>query len=398
MKRMLKSVQEIKLAFLQYHKKRGYRIFGSFPLVLDDPTVMFVNATITPFKHWFTDPAENPENYALIQRCFRMGGASELDSVGIDPYYHTFFEMFGSGIFNINHTEAIQYLLDLLITLNLDKERLYFTIPNDRKFKKGLEINGISKSRIFILETNGVFWQEWKFGKFGPVGKGLTVIYSHSDKEINSVNQMTTNPDRFIELLNLIYIYGQEAQDGKIVPVANSGFDLGGGIERFAATIQECNNYQIDSIKPFVKIITELFENQDYDLDEATARILTDHLRAICILIDEGLNPSNKKHGYVLKKLIRRSLELVWISANQIISIEIPTEKFCERLGLNVINTSNIIREEDEAFRGTIQRAEHILKKQPNIHPDVLWDTYGLSPKLARVLRKKERKNGQQRN
>lgn len=389
-------VQEIKAMLLQYHRERGYKIFRSFPLVSDDPTIMFVNATITPFKSWFTNPDEEPKNYALIQRCFRIGGANELDSVGVNPYCHTFFEMFGSGTFALSHMEAIQYLLELLDILGLEKQRLYFTIPNDSKFKSSLTINSIGQSHIFTLENNGVFWQEWRFGEFGPVGKGLTVIYSRSEEKVQSIGQMATDPDRFVELLNLIYVYGQEAQDGKAVPVPNPGFDLGLGIERLAAVLQGCDNYQINTIRPFVEIVVNFFRSQGYNLDETVTRILTDHFRAICVLIDEGLKPSNKKHGYALRKLIRRCLELAWYSAGQIVSTEILIERFCDQLGqCGVQRTSRsiivtIFKEESRALCKVIQKAKRILEKQPDVHPDVLWDTYGLSPKLATIIKRKE--------
>lgn len=388
------KANEIKKILLDYHAKKDYKIFESFPIISQDPTVMFTNAAITPFKHYFTNLNKSPRNYALIQKCFRMGGASELESVGNNPYSHTFFEMFGSGTFETNHTEIIRYLLELLDVLEIEKQRLYFTIPDDAEFENALAQNNINSSNVFIINNNDFFWQEWRFGKLGPVGKGLTTIYSRSNKRVLSVNQMIANPDQFIELLNLIYIYGKQTRESKIAPISNLGFDLGIGIERLTAVLQKCNTYQIDSIKPLVEIINVFSKDKDYKINELTVRIIADHLRAICVLINEGLKPSNKKQGYVLRKLIRRYLELVWISTDRDISMKKMIEKFCIQLiqcddGKNSFSSSVIIKtieKENKALNRIIKKAKSILEKQPDIPADILWNTYGLSQNLARSM------------
>lgn len=391
------SVKDIKSILLQCHKERGYQLPDSFPIVSSDPTIMFVNATITPFKHFYSsDPEIQRYNYAFVQRCFRLGGASELDLVGTNPYYHTFFEMFGSGTFGINHREAIEYLLELLATLKIEQQRLYYTVPSRENFRSALVANGVSENHIFTLENNSTFWQEWKFGKLGPVGYGLTAIYSRSLETVNSVDQMALDIDRFVPFLCLIYVAWEETSDDRIIPITNPGFDLGIGIERLAAVLQKCNTYQIDSISPLVAVVTHYLSSVTSRVDEKITRIVADHLRAICMLIDEGVLPSNKKHGYALRKLIRRCLELVWNSAGQVILTEILIERFCDQLeqcsGQRIPCSAivNVVKEESQALYKVIQKAKRILEKQPDIHPDVLWDTYGLSSKLVTVIKRKE--------
>lgn len=392
------SVEQIKTVLLEYHRKKGYKIFKSFPLVSDDPTVMFTNSTITPFKKWFTDSSIKPQNYALVQNCLRVGGADELNLVGFNPYYHTFFEMFGSGTFAVSHEEAIYYLLEIVDYLNFEKSRVYFTIPEEeeREFYKALRGNGIEQSHIFTLGDNDLFWQEWKFGKLGPVGRGLTVIYSQTDI-VRSVREMTEKPEQFVELLNLIHIYGQETEDGAIISVAQPGFDLGVGIERLAAALQGCNNYQIDSIGPLAEIVHGFLVNQGMGFDESIIRVCTDHLRAICILISEGLSPSNKEHGYVLRKLIRKFLEFVWIALGRIIQVETVVESFAERFnhcGIQakvspLIVTTSVI-EESLAFRRAISRGRNIVRRRSDIPSKILRDTYGISRELIYLLEKEE--------
>lgn len=391
------SVEWIKSVLLDFHKKRGCMIFNSFPLVSRDPTVMFVNATITPFKHFFVND-ERPENYAFIQRCFRMGGASELELVGTNPYYHTFFEMFGSGVFSIDYKEAVKYLLDLLVFLTLEKDKTYFAVPNETDFRNNLVANGIEPSMIFDMGDNNIFWQEWRFGKLGPVGKGLTVIYSRSPGRINSLEQVIKGSDEFIELANLIHVYGQEIENGNIIPLKNPGFEFAVGIERLAAVLQNCNNYQIDSIGPLAELVASFLEKEGSRPNETVIRLLTDHLRSICILTNEDIKPSNKRHGYVFRRLIRKTLEKSWTTVGQIYPVESLAEQFCRKFNqlngekISPDKVAGVITKETKVFLETIERAKRVLGKNPAVSPAVLLDTYGLPETLIHILEKGEGK------
>lgn len=392
------TVQEIKTVLLKFHKDRGYRLFESFPLIPNDPTVMFVNATITPFKSWFADNSIRPENYALIQKCLRMGGASDLDSVGINPYYFTFFEMFGSGTFRITHDEAVSYLLELLTVFGIEKKQLYFTIPDSEKFHAALIKNEVEDTKIFRLTENGYFWQEWKFGVPGPLGHGLTVIFSRYSEKVKLIEQLTSDQDQFVELLNLIHVHSQSLPDGEIVPIANPGFDLGVGIERLAAVLQRCDAYHIDAVLPLVQTIKDYLSDQKGKADDNVARICTDHFRAIYVLLAEKLTPSNKSHGYVLRKLMRRFIETIWAS----IGSTAPTRGLVERLSYTLeshgyvtgidrcTDVADTIDEEEVTLLGIFQRAEKIIRQHPDAPPQTLYDTYGISGTLLALIQQKQ--------
>lgn len=384
------KVQEIKSRLLDFHKDRGYKVFDPAPIVSNDPTVMLLNATITPFKSCFTCSTTQPENYALIQGCLRMGGANELEDVGINPYYFTFFEMFGSGTFDTTHKKAVIYLLELLDELGIEKERFYFTVPTNGRFYEALRQNRVKKARIFQLTENDHFWQEWKFGVPGPVGHGLTVIFSRSSKRVVSVEQLTENQEQYVELLNLIHVHSQILPDGKLAPIPNSGFDLGVGIERLAAVIQGCNSYQIDTLLPLVKTAKDFLSAQKKDVNGAAARICADHFRAIYVLLAQGLIPSNKGRGYILRKLIRRFLETVWLSVNNPIPVLRLTQKMSaafegKGLAVGISRYDSIpekIQKEEKALLAILQRADKIIKQHPGVSSQVLHDTYGISKTL----------------
>ena len=381
------TVYKIKSALTEFHRNKGYRIFDSFPLISEDPTVMFVNATITPFKSWFTDGSIQPDNYALIQGCLRMGGASELDTVGVNPYYFTFFEMFGSGTFRTTHKEAVSYLLDLLVELGIEQQNLYFTIPAEQKFLEALKRNGIKEERVFQLSKNDYFWQEWKFGVPGPVGHGLTVVFSRSLERVESVEQLANNQDRYIELLNLIYIHSQSTSKGEVISIPNPGFDLGVGIERLAAVLQNCDSYHIDNISPLVETVREFLLMYNKKADEITARICADHFRAIYVLSAQGLTPSNKGPGYVLRKLIRRFLEAIWSFIGKPKSTRELTQHLSEVFesqgsasGISGrIDVVDKVLGEEKSLSSIVQNTQKIIRKHPETSPQILYDTYGIS-------------------
>lgn len=391
---MYYSTKKIKTILLNFHKNRGYKIFESFPLVSIDQTVMFVNATITPFKSWFTDDSIRPRNYALVQRCLRMGGASKPDFIGINPYYFTFFEMFGSGTFHTTHDEAVSYLLELLAAFGIERKQLYFTIPASKEFRAALKKIGIKTTRIFQLTENDYFWQEWKFGVPGPVGHGLTVIFPRSSEKIESIEQLTSNQNQFVELLNLIHVHSQSLPDGGLVPIANPGFDLGVGIERLAAVLQGCDAYHIDTVLPIIQAVKDFLSEQKGEADDNVARVCADHFRAIYVLLAEKITPSNKGHGYVLRKLMRRFIETAWTSIGNTAPIRGLVERLSHTLeshgyvtGIDrFADVADRISKEEAALLSILKRAEKIIRQHPDSPPQKLYDTYGISGTLLALI------------
>lgn len=389
-----KMTHEIVSAFLGYHQKRGYKIFKSFPLVSEDPTVMFVNATVTPFKRWYAEQSGPEGNFALVQKCFRLGDTSGLSLIETNPYYFTFFQMCGSGIFGIKHAEAVGYLLDVLLcVIGLKKEKLLFVAPDDTEFLPALKTNDIDEKNIFVIRENGFFWQEWRFGKLGLVGNGLTVVHSRSEQKA-SLQSMESDHDCYVDLLNLIYIYGQEAEDGRVIPIPHPGFDFGMGLERIASVMQGCDGYNIDSVKPLVDVVSQFASDRGLEMEIGTLRLLTNHLRSICLLSDEGVIPSNKKHGYTLRKLVRHLLELIWSKARITMPIDELVVSFAGQLGkcgliLRCPTSSicTVIAEEAEALQRVIASAKNLLKHRPGISAEFLRDTHGLPPALLPLLK-----------
>lgn len=392
------SVREIKSLLLSFHSKRGYKIFESFPLVANDPTVMFTNATVTPFKSWFTDFNAKSCNFALIQRCFRAGGSSSMNEIGRNPNAHVFFEMFGTGTFGIDHIMAVKHLFELLDLMGIERERLYFTIPVGDDFRVGLETNGVSSRRIYSIEDNSVFWCKWQFGKYGPTGNGLTAIYSLRGEDNVPLDRLEAEDGSFIEFLNLIHIYGQEDRDGSIVPTINPGFEIGMGIERVATILQNCDGYQVDNVHPLIEAVAKYFSDNCFITDVVISRICAEYLRGICVLSGEGLLPSNKGAGYVFRKIIRRLLENIWLASGKPVFVEELIREFVcimnshdSSLRISESIVVDVLQKEYILFGEVLNRGIVIIQKNPNVSERILLDTYGLSPSLIQLIKKEDK-------
>lgn len=387
------SIEEIKRLLLEFHEARGFKVFESFPLLSNDSTVLFTNAAITPFKGWFTDCKIEPYNFALIQKCFRPGDSANDYEAGFDAKTQTFFEMFGVGMFGINHEMAIGHLLKVLTAVGLDTSKLYFTIPRDDDFQQGLIANNVRTDRIFVINGNESFWCHWRFGKHGLVGRGLTVVYSKNEMNILNVEQLVS--ENCVELLNLIFIFGQENRLGEVIAATNPGFEIGIGIGRIASILQDCDDYAVDNIDPLMVVLREYFYNLNIRADIRALRLMIDYLSAVCVLVSEGLLPSSKSAGYVLRKIIRRFTEHVWQAfGRSIFAVEL-IEKFVNQfrilnpdINLNEPDIMSVLRHENGSLERVLSRGVKFIQRHPDSNYAVLLDTYGLSPILINLAKK----------
>lgn len=383
-------IKQIKESLLAYYQARGFTLYESFPLATDDPTVLFTNATITPFKHFFGDRDATPHNYALVQRCLRVGGgAGELETARADPNYSSFFEMFGSGLFDCSHRTATEYFLDMLVHIGLPKVSLRFTVPEATMFTTALVECGVDESSIFAINENSEFWQEWRFGKDDLIGKGITAIYANDDARVVSIDGMANAPQSFVEIGNLIHVYGK-AEGERVVSISHEGFDVGMGVERLAIILQGKTLYELAPFYELVELIAKHIKVLGgKDADSGTLRVVVDHFRSINALIQEGLRPGNKQQAFVLRKLIRSLLETLWLSVGRIMSSVEIVHAFAE---LDVPGSTalvtKVVCEEERIFRRTLERGRNVLAKNPSLDPEILKGTYGIRQSLLPLLQK----------
>lgn len=378
---------DIKRTMIRYHRDRGFVLYDTFPLISDDPTVLFTNATITPFKHFF-DSDIIPHNYALVQHCLRLrSSAGELETARANPNHSSLFEMFGSGLFGCDHKEALVYFIGMLSAVGLSVRNLRFVVPESGPFFDALLASGIAKSSIFTIDKNGEFWHEWRFGKNGLIGSGLTAIFARNNTEVKSVDEMVVDPETFVEIGNLIHIYGK-VNDNDILPIPHEGFDVGIGTDRLAIILKDKSLYELYPFKGLMEIVTTQMDLLvDNSVDSGTLRVIVDHLRSIDALVQEGLRPGNKQHAFVLRKLIRSLLEIVWVSAQRIVSPSVMIVAFARHDALDVATVvENVVSEEERTFLKVLEQGRKVLAKNPGFDPETLKSTYGIRQSLIPLM------------
>jgi alanyl-tRNA synthetase len=308
------GVNDIRESFLSFFEKQGHTRRASAPLVpQNDPTLLFVNAGMVPFKNIFTG-AETPfaPRATTSQKCVRAGGKhNDLDNVGYTARHHTFFEMLGNFSFGDYFKEqAIQYGWDLVTKeFGLDPKRLLVTVyaEDDEAAALWKKIAGLPDDRIIRIATSDNFWS---MGDTGPCGPCSEIFYDHGDKIPGGPpGSPDEDGDRFIEIWNLVFMQFDQSSDGSRTLLPKPSIDTGMGLERIAAVLQGVhNNYEIDLFANLIKAEEDLYGAKAAGDHLASLRVIADHLRTSAFLIADGVLPSNEGRGYVLRRIMRRAM------------------------------------------------------------------------------------------
>ncbi|MEY2335327.1 alanine--tRNA ligase [Acidithiobacillus ferrianus] len=308
--------QAIRQTFLDYFVEQGHQIVPSSPLIpRNDPTLLFTNAGMVPFKDVFLGLESRPYRRAVSsQRCMRAGGKhNDLENVGYTARHHTFFEMLGNFSFgDYFKREAIAFAWRFLTErLGLPPERLWITVYEEDHEAAALWINeiGIDPQRLSRCGEKDNFWS---MGDTGPCGPCSEIFYDHGPHIPGGPpGSPEADGDRYIEIWNLVFMQFDRDSGGTLTPLPKPSVDTGMGLERLAAVLQGVhNNYETDLFKPLIAAATEI-SGQVYGGEEATdtsLRVLADHIRACGFLITDGVLPANEGRGYVLRRIIRRAV------------------------------------------------------------------------------------------
>ncbi|MFL6760525.1 alanine--tRNA ligase [Sphingomonas sp.] len=307
------STNDIRRGFLDYFEKSGHARVPSAPLVpQNDPTLMFVNAGMVPFKNVFTGLETRPyKTAASSQKCVRAGGKhNDLDNVGYTARHHTFFEMLGNFSFGDYFKDrAIELAWNLLTKeWGVSPDRLTATVyhTDDEAFDLWKKISGLSESRIIRIPTKDNFWA---MGDDGPCGPCSEIFYDHGDHLPGGPpGSPEEDGDRFVEIWNLVFMQYEQAANEIVSELPSKSIDTGMGLERIAAVLQGVHdNYDTDVFKALIDASQSLSGNHAADMT-ASHRIIADHLRASGFLIADGVLPANEGRGYVLRRIMRRAM------------------------------------------------------------------------------------------
>ena len=308
------STNDIRRSFLDYFASEGHERVPSAPLVPhNDPTLMFVNAGMVPFKNVFTGLEKRPYVTATSsQKCVRAGGKhNDLDNVGYTARHHTFFEMLGNFSFGDYFKERAITLAWNLITREwgISPDRLTVTVyhTDDEAFDLWKKIAGLPESRIIRIATSDNFWA---MGDSGPCGPCSEIFYDHGDHIFGGPpGSPDEDGDRFVEIWNLVFMQYDQILGGERLALPKPSIDTGMGLERVAAVLQGVtDNYDTDTFKALIAESGALTQTLTTGDNQASHRVIADHLRASGFLVADGVLPANEGRGYVLRRIMRRAM------------------------------------------------------------------------------------------
>ena len=391
------STDEIRKIYLDFFQEKGHTLVESASLVpVNDPTLLFTNAGMVPFKDLLLGVEKRGYKRAVSsQRCIRAGGKhNDLDNVGYTARHHTFFEMLGNFSFgDYFKEEAIVFAWELLTErYKIPPEKLWITVheSDDESEQIWIEKVGIDPSRVSKLDDDDNFWT---MGDTGPCGPCSEIFYDHGEQHKGDPPKIGQDPgDRFIEIWNLVFTQFDRDKDGKLTPLPNPCVDTGMGLERLAAVLQnEHNNYDTDILKRIINKAAELAEMKD--LTNPSLRVIADHLRSSSFLIADGVLPSNEGRGYVLRRIMRRALRHAYklgmidhpLSTLFPVLEELMGDEYPVLKNNSEIVKANLAQEESQ-FSQTLEQGMQLLesviteidgKEIPGEIVFKLYDTYG---------------------
>jgi len=423
--------KEIRRNFLDFFKSKGHKIVPSAPIVIkNDPTLMFTNAGMNPFKDYFLGQKVAKDlRVTDTQKCLRVSGKhNDLEEVGIDTYHHTMFEMLGNWSFGdparpaggYFKKEAIAWAWELLTDVyKIDKNDLYVTVfEGDTSDNLPLDKEALDYWKTIIAEDHIIYGNKkdnfWEMGAQGPCGPCSEIhVDIRSKEEKNKVSgRDLVNKDhpQVVEIWNLVFIEFNRKADGSLEKLPQKHIDTGMGFERLCMVLQGVSsNYDTDVFTPLIRKI-EALTNTQYGANTATdiaIRVVADHVRAVAFAIADGQLPSNNGAGYVIRRILRRAIRYAYTFLNKkeafiynlvgVLADEMGAT-FPEIESQKTLITA-VIKEEENAFLNTLEQGlkllDNIIKNTQGTTVDgtkafELYDTFGFPIDLtALILREK---------
>ena len=416
--------QEIRSKFLSFFEEKKHTIVPSAPMVLkDDPTLMFVNSGMAPFKEYFLGNAKPKNNrIADTQKCLRVSGKhNDLEEVGYDTYHHTLFEMLGNWSFgDYFKKEAIAWAWELLTEVyGIDKDILYVTVfegSEDDKLPMDKEAydlwkSFISEDRILMGNKKDNFWEMGDQGPCGPCSEIHVDIRSAEEKaKIDGKTLVNADHPQVVEIWNLVFMQYNRKANGSLEALPDKHIDTGMGFERLCMVLQGVqSNYDTDVFTPIIREI-ETIADKKYGKDDkvdVAIRVISDHVRAVAFSIADGQLPSNTGAGYVIRRILRRAIRYSFTFLDQkepfiYRLVEVLSEKMGKafpELKSQKQLIENVIKEEEQSFLRTLDQGLVLLNriveesKSDTISGEKafeLYDTFGFPIDLtALILREK---------
>jgi alanyl-tRNA synthetase len=405
---------QLREAFQKFFEARGHTRVPSASLVpAGDPTLLFVNAGMVPFKDVFLGLDRRPYRRATsVQKCMRVSGKhNDLENVGPSPHHHTFFEMLGNFSFgDYFKRDAIAYAWEFVTqTLGLPRDRFVLTIlEGDEEAAAAWHAIGVPADRVLSLGERTNFWM---MGDVGPCGPTSELHYDRGPAACTCGRpdcsvRLDNGCNRWVESWNLVFMQYNQAADGTRAPLPAPGVDTGMGFERIASVVQQApTNYDTDLFLPIFDRVQALLDHTPAEraAHVVAYRVLADHGRAMTFLTADGVVPGNEGRAYVLRMIIRRAVRfarqagarepLLGALADAVTSVmgpaypeltaqrafvqsvlEAEEHRFDQTLEAGLARLDDVIAAVKQSGRGAIPGGDVFR----------LYDTYGFPPDLTR--------------
>jgi len=411
--------KEIRRKFLEFFESKGHEIVPSAPVVnKSDPTLMFINAGMNPFKDFFLGNAA-PKNARIAdtQKCLRVSGKhNDLDEVGHDTYHHTLFEMLGNwSIGDYFKEDAVNWAWELLTEVyGLEKDRLYVTVfggdegdglPRDNE-AAGLWAQHVAADRILNGSKKDNFWEMGESGPCGPCSEIHIDLRGNEDRAaVPGASLVNEDHPQVVEIWNLVFMQFNRKADGTLENLPAQHIDTGMGFERLCMALQgKQSNYDTDVFTPLLNKISSI-SSIAYGKSEATdiaQRVIADHIRAVAFAIADGQLPSSSGAGYVIRRILRRAirygfsyLDLKTPFMFQLVdTLEAQMGEFFPEITTQKSLVMKVIEEEEQSFLRTLAQGLAKLddflaegnKTLDGKRAFELYDTYGFPIDLTELI------------
>ncbi len=409
---------ETRNSFLQFFADRGHQVVPSAPLIpANDPTLMFTNAGMVPFKNIFLG-MDRPTHTRVVdsQKCLRVSGKhNDLEEVGRDTYHHTFFEMLGNWSFGDYYKkEAITWAWELLTDVwKLPKDKLWATVytTDDEADECWRKQTDIDPQQILRFADKDNFWE---MGEYGPCGPCSEIHIDRGSQACELANTsghtcaVNGGCPRYIELWNLVFIQYNRNADQSLSDLPETHVDTGMGLERIVSVLQDVpGNYDSDLLRDVITFTEGVGDKRygDESEQDVSFRVIADHARTAAFAITDGVVPTNEGRGYVLRRIVRRALR-----HGRRLGFESP---FFSQVADSVVRLmgsaypelverrdylTEVIRNEETRFSETLEKGLALLEQEihdlrqrqattlPGETAFRLYDTYGFPLDLTEDL------------